>query len=224
MYPGWGMSETSAGVVDCQFVDDPAADDDRFVPVGVPHAGVAVRIVDDGGRVVPEGTAGHLQASGTPITRGYANNPEQNRQSFTADGWFKTGDLAYLRDGVLTVTGRADDVIVLAGVAYHGHEIEAAVEELPFAEPSYTVASLVTGPDGAEELAVFLHVRDGAEVTDPLAEVRAAVGGRFGADVTHVVAVAREDVPKTGIGKLRRVQLRARFESGALGGIPEPVI
>ncbi|MBX6384596.1 MAG: AMP-binding protein [Microbispora sp.] len=213
MWPGWGMSETSAGVVDCEF-STIEADDERYVPVGRPQPGTMVRVVDEHNQLVPPGVVGRLQATGATVTSGYYRNPEQNRQSFTPDGWFKTGDLAYVQDGILTVTGRADDVIQLGGVTYHGHEIEARVEEFDFVVPSYTVACLVTGEDGeTEELAVFFHPRAGTPVAEAERLIRDRVADAFGAEVAYVVPVAKEEIPKTGIGKLRRAQLRERFEA-----------
>jgi len=207
MHPGWGMSETSAGVVDRVFSVATSSDDDRFVPVGVPHPGVSIRVVDEHGELVPEGVVGRLQATGLPITSGYYGNPEQNRQSFTEDGWFKTGDLAFIEDGVLVVTGRVDDVVEIAGVAYHGHEIEASVEELPFVEPSYTIACTVDD----EQLAIFFHPRANADVDRVVPLVAEHVRARFGVEVGHVVPVEKDEVPKTGIGKLKRSLLADRF-------------
>ncbi|WP_097874429.1 AMP-binding protein [Streptomyces sp. ms184] len=222
MWPGWGMSETSAGVADCEFWAVNAGDD-RYVPVGRPQPGTSLRVVDERNRIVPVGTTGLLQVSGASVTSGYYRNPGQNRQSFT-DGWFRTGDLAYVRDGILTVTGRADDVIQLGGVTYHGHEIEARVEELDVVVPSYTVACPVTGPEsGTEELAVFFHPRAGTEPAVAARTVRDQLARTLGVAVAHTVPVGREDVPKTGIGKLRRAQLREQFESaGAAGFSAEP--
>ncbi|BCJ58046.1 AMP-binding protein [Micromonospora endophytica] len=217
MYPGWGMSETTAGVVDCVFSPEQVEEDARYVPVGRPHPGVRLRVVDEDDRVVPQGTVGRLQAAGPTIFAGYYGNPEQTAAAFTEDGWFRTGDLAYLDDGTLVVTGRVDDVLVLDGIYLHGHEIEAAVEELAAVEPSYTVASTVRErPENPHRLAVFLHPRDSADVGALAADVRSLVHRRFGVEVAHVVPVAREDVPKTGIGKLRRAHLRRRFEAGAI--------
>lgn len=218
MRPGWGMSETSSGVVDCDFATD-CAGDERYVPVGRPQPGTAIRIVDDADRVVRVGTTGHLQVSGPTVTRGHYEAGVLNADCLTRDGWLRTGDLGHVRDGVLAVTGRADDAVCLGGATYHGHEIEAVVEELAFVEPSYTVASAVTGPTGREELAVFFHPRTGEAGPAALAAVRARVRDRLGVDVRHVVAVDRGDVPKTGVGKLRRSQLRNRFEQAgaALG-------
>lgn len=211
MFPGWGMSETSAGVADCQFTAV-ATGDERYVPVGRPQPGTSVRVVDEADRPVPVGTTGYLHVTGASVTSGYHDNPEHNRTSFTEDGWFRTGDLAYVQDGILTVTGRVDDVLHVGGATYHGHEIEAAVEELDFVEPSYTVAGAVKDDDGAEAIAVFFHPRSGTADEGQLAVVRDHVFAGLGIRVRHVVPVTREDVPKTGIGKLRRAQLAKRFQ------------
>lgn len=201
MHPGWGMSETSSGVVDCQF--DPDSPDDRFVSVGRPHPGVLVRLVDDEDRPVPAGETGHVQVCGDPVTAGYHDNPTQNRRSFTADGWFRTGDLGFVENDGLTVTGRVDEVIALGDVDCHADEIEAAVEELHFVEPSYTACCLVDG-----ELAVLYHLR--GRVSEDVARQRILdlLGERFGVAAARVLAVARHRVPKTGIGKLKRARLR----------------
>ncbi|POX56974.1 hypothetical protein C3489_01585 [Streptomyces sp. Ru71] len=214
MYPGWGMSETSSGVIDMCFA--PAGGDERYVPVGRPQPGTAVRCVDDDGVPVPLGTPGHLEVSGATVTRGYHDNPVQNRRSFTPDGWFRTGDRAFVDGGLLTVTGRADDLIECGGVTCHSHEIEAVVEELDFVTPSYTVAGPVS-VDGREELAVFFHPRGDVRPAEAARLMRRQVKDRLGLDATRIVPVDAHDVPKTGIGKLRRRLLRERYEAaGAL--------
>lgn len=220
--PGWGMSETSSGIVDCRF-EPGAAGAGRFISVGRPHPGVGLRVVDEFDEVLPEGEQGLLQASGAPVFGGYYNNPEVNRRTFTADGWFRTGDLAYIEDGRLTVTGRDGDTVVVAGEARHGHEIESTVEELDGVEPSYTVACAVDPADGDSGLAVFYHPRAGADTALLDKEIREAVRAVHGLEARHVVPVTRADVPKTGIGKLRRTLLSRRFEAGEFttpGGRP----
>ncbi|GHE10279.1 AMP-binding protein [Streptomyces alanosinicus] len=208
MYPGWGMSETSSGVTDCRFSEHTEG---RYVPVGRPQPGTRIRITADDSTVVTQNTVGHVQVSGAAVSHGYYQNPQQNKQSFTSDGWFKTGDLGYISDGVLTVTGRADDQITIAGVTYHGHEIEASVEELGFVHPTYTVATPVTTSAG-EGLAVFFHPRT-TPTTDDLEALRTLLAERFRITGAHLLAVGKDDIPKTGIGKLRRAPLRERFEA-----------
>ncbi|MFC7986625.1 hypothetical protein [Streptomyces sp. NPDC057336] len=69
------------------------------------------------------------------MTDGYHDNAAANAEAFTDDGWFDTGDLAFLRDGELRITGRAEDVII---VKHYCHEIEACIEEPPAVVRSYT--------------------------------------------------------------------------------------
>ncbi|MEU6807625.1 AMP-binding protein [Streptomyces sp. NPDC046831] len=221
MFPGWGMTETAAGVVDCR-LSDPDTGEGRYVPAGRPHPGTAVRCVDDRGELVPAGTVGHLQVSGPSITRGYLDDAEHTRRAFTADGWLRTADLAFVEDGVLTVTGRADDLVECGGVRCHSHEIEAAVEELHFVTPSHTVACPVAGADG-EELAVFYHPRPGTAQDGAAAAIRAHVAGRIGLHIARVVPVSTGDVPRTGIGKLRRSRMRQWYETrGGRGASRRP--
>ncbi|WP_198587009.1 AMP-binding protein [Glycomyces xiaoerkulensis] len=214
VHPGWGMSETSSGVVDRRF--RPAEESPgRFMAVGYPHPGVGLRIVDEHDRVVPECETGLLQAQGEAVFNGYHNNEEANRRAFTADGWFRTGDLAYVEDGLLTVIGRADDEIVVGGRTRQGHEIESTVEDLGLVEPSFTVAAAVE-PAAGQGLAVFCHPRPEADLEALSERVRRAVLDAHDVEVRYVVPVAKTDVPKTGIGKLRRTMLSRRFEVGDL--------
>ncbi|WP_131831274.1 AMP-binding protein [Frankia sp. CcI49] len=221
MYPGWGMSETSSGVVDRIF--DPLADE-RFVSVGRPHPGVRLRVVDEGQQIVEQGRIGRLQVDGEPITAGYFNNPAQNRQSFTDDGWFRTGDLAYIVDGLLTVTGRLDDLVEVGDVTYHGHEIESAVEELGLAEPSYVVACSVPAPhtSGRDRLTVAVRLRDGVQADTATRAIRELIHRRFGGLEADVLPVEREAIPKTGIGKPRRAELRDRLVAARLTASDRP--
>ncbi|MEE1757282.1 AMP-binding protein [Streptomyces sp. SP18CS02] len=210
IHPGWGMSETSAGVIDCVFSPETATG--RFVPVGAPHPGVSVRIVDEHGRVRPQGALGRLEITGPPVTPGYFGDPAHNRGAFTPDGWFTTDDLAFIENGLVTVTGRADDVIEVGGAHHHGHEIEAAVEELPSVEPSFTVACAVPATAGGPgRLAVFFHPRPGASPAATAEEIRRRIRERFGVEASHVEPVEKHEVPKTSTGKLRRGALAERL-------------
>uniref|UniRef100_A0AAU2VFC3 AMP-binding protein n=1 Tax=Streptomyces sp. NBC_00003 TaxID=2903608 RepID=A0AAU2VFC3_9ACTN len=210
MYPGWGMSETSSGVTDCPY--SAVARTGPYVPVGAPQPGTRIRVTDGEGNTVGEGTTGNVQVSGATVTAGYHENPDQNRQSFTSDGWFKTGDLGFVQDGILTVTGRADDQITVEGTTYHGHEIEAAVETLDFVAPIYTVATEVTTPDG-DRLAIFFHPRGGLFTDGHRQDLEILLKERFAVTGAYLLPVGKDDVPRTGIGKLRRRPLRERFEA-----------
>ncbi|WP_261674441.1 non-ribosomal peptide synthetase [Streptomyces lusitanus] len=218
MHPGWGMSETCSVVTDAVLPAEPVPGEGTFVSCGRPYPGFAMRIVDERGTVLTEGEAGRFQVRGTSVTGGYHDNPAANAEAFTDDGWFDTGDLAFLRDGELHITGRAKDVIIVNGVNHYSHEIEACVEELPYAERSFTAAVAVrTDPSSpTDELALFLHLTPAA-TADParaLREIAGKVTREIGVSPSFLIPVARDAVPKTEIGKIQRTRLRKGFEAG----------
>ncbi len=220
MKPAWGMSETCSGITySHHFTVDSTRDENLFVEVGAPVPEASVRIVDAEDRVVSEGTVGRLQVKGPMITAGYYRNPELNEEVFTADGWFNTGDLGVLRDGQLSITGREKDVIIVHGVNYYSHEIEAVVEGVEGVEVSYTAACPVreAGSD-TDELAIFFHTpsEEWDRRLELIEKIRQRVTEEIGLSPSHLIPVAKQDVPKTAIGKIQRPQLRQRFEAGEL--------
>ncbi|WP_030864711.1 non-ribosomal peptide synthetase [Streptomyces sp. NRRL S-37] len=218
MHPGWGMSETCSVVTDAVLPGEPDATEGAFVSCGRPYPGFAMRIVDEHGTLLKEDEAGRLQVRGTSVTGGYHDNPAADAEAFTGDGWFDTGDLAFLRDGELYITGRAKDVIIVNGVNHYSHEIEACVEELPYVERSFTAAVAVrTDPSSpTDELALFLHLTPeaAAEPAGALREIAGKVTREIGVSPSFLIPVARDAVPKTEIGKIQRTRLRKGFEAG----------
>ncbi|HEU5078476.1 MAG TPA: AMP-binding protein [Opitutaceae bacterium] len=218
MRPAWGMSETSSGTTYfTRFRLDTVSDSDTFVSVGGPIPGLSIRIVDPSGEIVAEGVTGSLQVRGAVVTSGYFKNPKANADAFTADGWFKTGDLGIVRDGELTIVGREKDVIIINGVNFHSHEIEAVAEQVNGLEISFTAASAVRRPgNDTDELAVFFSPAENAGISprDLCQEIRAAVLREQGVSIDHLIALPKEKIPKTAIGKIQRAQLRKQFEAG----------
>ncbi|MEU3750994.1 MULTISPECIES: AMP-binding protein [Streptomyces] len=226
VHPGWGMPETASGVVDGVFrpADGPPR---RHVPVGTPQPGVSVRVVDEAGRVVPAGVVGRLQITGEPVAATYLVGGEARPAPLSADGWLVTDDLAFVADGELTVTGRADGLVETVGGRWHGHEIEDAVEELPCVLPSFTVArrlaaaseeAAATGPAG---LAVLFRPRPGVSPDEAAERVRERVRRRFGADPVHVEVLSADEAPRTPTGKLR-LPAFASARHGTAGGARSP--
>ncbi|MFP8962694.1 SDR family NAD(P)-dependent oxidoreductase, partial [Streptomyces nanhaiensis] len=217
MHPGWGMSETCSVVTDAVLPAEPPGTGETFVSCGLPYPGFAMRIADEHGTVLTEGDVGRLQVRGTSVTGSYHDNPAANAEAFTDDGWFDTGDLAFLRDGELYITGRAKDVIIVNGVNHYSHEIEACVEELPYAVRSFTAAVAVRSDPSAatDELALFVHLAPEHDPATALREIAGKVTREIGVSPAFLVPVAAADVPKTEIGKIQRTRLRKSFEAGA---------
>ncbi|MEU9979024.1 amino acid adenylation domain-containing protein [Streptomyces sp. NPDC051014] len=216
MHPGWGMSETCSVVTDAVLPAAAPDHEEPFVSCGAPYPGFAMRIVGDQDRLLTEGEAGRLQVRGTSVTEGYYDHPTANAESFTADGWFDTGDLAFLRDGELYITGRAKDVIIVNGVNHYSHEVEACVEELPHVVRSFTAAVAVRSDPTAptDELALFFRPAPGHDLATALRDIGGKLTRETGLAPAYLIPVAPEDIPKTEIGKIQRSRLRGRFEAG----------
>ena len=218
MWPVWGMSETSSGTIYSEtFRLESSSDEDPFVEVGRPIPGFSIRIVDDKEQPIAEGTTGGLQVKGDQVTTGYYNRPDLNAESFTEDGWFRTGDLGFLSRGRLTITGRDKDVIVINSVNYPCHEIEGIVEEIDEIETSFTAACAVRDSDAkTDRLAIFFHPEAGCETisAELIRTIRGAVSRRLGVSPDYLLPVERDAIPKTNIGKIQRPQLAKSFAQG----------
>ncbi|MGF1604609.1 MAG: SDR family NAD(P)-dependent oxidoreductase [Thermosynechococcaceae cyanobacterium] len=209
--PGYGMTETCSGIVHSHRFSA----EREFVEVGTPIPGVSIRIVDDHDQVLEEGQIGALQVQGLTVTAGYYGQPTVD--IFTADGWFRTGDLGFLQQGRLTIAGREKDVIVINGVNYYAHEIEAVVEELEGVAVSFTAACAVSHSDqDTDQLAIFFHPDSFAEPERVvlLKQIRKAVSLAMGISPDYLIPVEREAIPKTAVGKIQHQPLREQFQSG----------
>ena len=112
----WGMTETQAGLYTRP--GDPI--ETVAGSAGRPSPGTEVRIVGPDHAVLPAGEEGELQIRGPLLFPGYFNHPEANRDAFSGDGWFRTGDLAIVTaHGNVAITGRCKDVINRGGIKYN---------------------------------------------------------------------------------------------------------
>ncbi len=91
--------------------------------------GVIIRIQGEDGISLPAGLVGEVQVKGPGVMAGYFNRPEENRAAFTADGWFRTGDLGFLNvQGYLTIAGRIKELIVRDAEKIMPREVEEILE------------------------------------------------------------------------------------------------
>ena len=219
MAPAFGMSETSSGIGYWRgFGPGTVSDNDPYVPLGSPIAGARMRIVDESGQLMREGQTGQLQVAGATLFPGYYGNQPPREEVFTADGWFRTGDLARIDRGVLSITGRDKDVIIVNGVNFSGPAIENMVDDLGVVARSFTAACGVADPraDGGEGLALFFvpsDDRDGA-LDQALRLIRQRMVHDFGIAPAFLVPLLRDDLPKTSLGKIQRAALQKGLAAG----------
>ncbi|MEH2154022.1 SDR family NAD(P)-dependent oxidoreductase [Nostoc sp.] len=203
-------------------VDIDHANYNTFTDLGSVIPGITIRIVDEQNSVLREDTIGRLQVKGDAVSPGYYNNHNANGQSFLKDGWFDTGDLGFITNGQLVVTGRAKETIIINGANYYSHEIEAVVEEIAEIEVSYTAACAVCNADDAtEKLAIFFSspITEEPKLLELLKKIRQKVVNKIGLNPDYLILLAKEDIPKTVIGKIQRSQLSDRFHAGEFNSI-----
>jgi fatty-acyl-CoA synthase len=176
--------------------------------VGLPHFFTDVRIADENGAMVPRGTLGEIEIIGPNVFPGYLNLPDATAASFSADGWFRSGDIGYLdADGYLFISDRLKDMIISGGENIYPAEIENLISDID-GVTGVAVIGIADEAWGEVPWAV-LTVRDGAAIT--LEDVRAHLDGRIARYKMPKNVVAVDELPRTASGKVRKADLRARF-------------
>jgi non-ribosomal peptide synthetase component E (peptide arylation enzyme) len=169
---------------------------------------MGLRILDDDEKDVPYGEVGEIAAVGPSVHLGYLNNPGANRDSFTADGWFKTGDLGQFADaeGNVRIAGRKKEIINRGGKKYFPREIE----ELLYEHPKIVQAAIVGAPDPrlGEKNCLCVITKDGQSLG--LDEVVSFLKGRVADYKLPEAVVVMNDFPMTPTGKIRRPELVKR--------------
>ena len=187
-----------------------------FVDLGPPVPEIQIRIVDRENRLLPEGIIGRFQIKGPVVTPGYFRNEEANRDALVGDGWFNSGDLGFIVDGRLALTGREKETIIIRGANFYCYEIEDIVNRVEGVEPTYSAACAVGVGSGSEGLAVFFVVsgRPGVNQTGVVRAIRSRVTSDIGVTPVCIVPVSKEEFPKTTSGKIQREQLRRLLMQG----------
>lgn len=191
-----------------------------FADLGPPIPGVALRIVDEEGNLQPIETVGRLQVRGDVLFAGYFGSPSATSQALQTDGWFTTGDLGFLTQGHLVLTGREKETVIIKGANYYSHEIEEAVNQIDGVSASFTAACGVRcARDDEEKLAIFFAKETSGIGEDLVRSIRTLVANHFGVNPSYLIPMERNQIPKTAIGKIQRTQLKERLESGALDSL-----
>jgi acyl carrier protein len=190
-----------------------------FVGSGHPLAGHEIRIVDPDGRELPERQEGYLQFRGPSATSGYYRNPEAT-QKLIVDGWLNSGDLAYMAEGEVFITGRSKDLIIRAGRNIYPHEVEEAIGNIPGVRKGCVAAFGTTDTHtGSEQLVILAETREteGAKTDALRKEIMTIASDLLGLPPDVVVLAPPHTVLKTSSGKIRRSACKDLYEKGELG-------
>ena len=204
---GYGLTESS-GVVATNPYDGPV----RPGTIGQPLPATHIRLLDkeDPGRDAPAGEPGELAVKGPQIMQGYWNRADADKDSFTADGWLRTGDVATIEaDGYIRIVDRLKDMIAVGGFKVYPSVIEAHLHE----HPAVKEAIVLGVPDSyrGEVPKAFVTLEEGFQVSGEA--LAAWLNPQLGKHERVSSVEVRLNLPKTMIGKLDRKALRA--EAGA---------
>ena len=200
---------------------DDALNTRRFVLCGEAMPGHEISVRDEDGTPNADRVVGHVFIKGPSLTDGFFDNPEMTARTISEDGWLDTGDLGYIVDGKLVVTGRSKDLIIINGRNIWPQDIEWAVERLPGLRGGDAAAFSVEDQN-TENVVVVVQCRlRGEEERANLAhDVSATVREVAGVDCLTVLAKPGS-LPMTSSGKLSRAASKKRYLDGEYAG-PEP--
>ncbi len=198
----YGMTETGMNT------SNPLDGERRCGSIGLPLPGISVRVVGEDGVTSAPGEVGGIQVKGPNVFAGYWRMPEKTREEFTADGYFKTGDMGQaMADGYLNIVGRAKDLIITGGLNVYPKEIEERIDALPGVVESAVIA--VPDPDFGEAVTAIVVTRNGSGLTEAsiIAALKSDIASFKVPKHVHFV----DDLPRNAMGKVEKSTLRKRY-------------
>ena len=180
--------------------------------VGPALPGISLRVVDAEGRPVPHGVVGNVEVKGPNVFAGYWRMPDRTREDFTADGYFRTGDVGeILPNEYLRIVGRAKDLIITGGLNVYPKEIEERIDAMPGVVESAVIG--VPDADFGEAVAAVVVGQSGHTLTeaDIITALKGEIAGFKVPKRVHFVA----ELPRNAMGKVQKNVLRQAYSLSA---------
>ncbi len=198
----YGMTETGMNT------SNPLNGERRGGTVGFALPGIDVRVVDEALQTCVAGAVGNIQVKGPNVLPGYWRMPEKTAEEFTADGYFKTGDLGCVdADGYISIVGRSKDLVISGGYNVYPKEVELLLDEM-----EGVVESAVFGlphPDFGEAVAAAVVAARGSDVQE--AQLIGALKNKLANFKVPKRIFILEELPRNTMGKVQKKELRERF-------------
>ncbi|HKR23229.1 MAG TPA: condensation domain-containing protein, partial [Pyrinomonadaceae bacterium] len=249
-YPAYGLAEAVLKVTGPRRDDGPvyrtveaaALASDRVVPcevdapdartlVGCGRTALETEVVivnPESSSVCAPDEVGEIWVSGPGVAAGYWNCPEETERTFAAHlgghrrgSFLRTGDLGFVLDGELFITGRLKDLIIIRGRNHYPQDVELAMQSAHAALKPNGGAAFSVEIEGEERLVVVHESERGAESAEIIEAVRTAIVEEFDIQPAAIVLIRSGTLPKTSSGKVRRAACREAFLSGSLRTIGE---
>ena len=235
IYTGYGLTECGTVVGGkASFVSisnhDGQEINSQYMQLGRPCRGYSVRIVNDQGSVLNEGEIGQVQVIGPATTTEYYNNTEETQALFSEDRWMNTGDLGFLQDGNLAITGRHKEIIIINAQNYSCQEIEQVASSVAGVDAAATIACGLRQVNSAtDDLAIFFstssltgeqnHLSANQELVKLINQIRLAVAIQLNITPAYVIPISQNIIPRNGFGKVQRKKLVERLQTGEFNNL-----
>ena len=200
----YGMSETA------MLTSNPVDGQRKAGTVGLPLPGVSVRVMNAEGTVCATEEIGDIQVQGPNVFSGYWKMPEKTAEEFTADGFFKTGDVGYFdSDGYLSIVGRSKDLIISGGYNVYPKEIESVIDEITGVQES-AVIGVPHADFGEAVTAIIVRHKHGTLTEEQvIATLKAQIANyKIPKRVFFV-----DELPRNTMGKVQKNRLREQFSA-----------
>lgn len=201
---GYGLTETSPAAA-----ANPAEHVQYNGTIGIPLPSTVIRIADDAGQAVPNGSEGEIIIKGPQVMKGYWRRPEETAQVMTADGFLRTGDVGVMdEDGYIRVVDRKKDVILVSGFNVYPNEVEQAAMAVPGVLECAAVG--IPSSSSGEAVKLFVVRKDPALTQEAL--ITGCADRLTGYKMPRAIEFV-ETLPKSAVGKILRRELKKQTEA-----------
>lgn len=178
-----------------------------------------VRIVGDDFQPIGENIVGHVQLQGDNVTKGYIHNPVQTQKTII-DGWLHTGDLGFIYQGDLFITGRSKDIIFINGTNYYSHDLESLavqVEDVTYGK--VVIGGYFDEEEGRDKMVLFLVGSDNESTRAIFRKLKGHFLTSLGLTIDTFVPIRSNEIPHTSSGKIQRYKMISKFLTSGFSSI-----
>jgi len=184
----------------------------KLINCGPPLPGHEIQIKNEYGDVLPDRQCGTIHVRGPSVMTGYLGDPAATAEALSVEGWLNTGDIGYLVEGTLVITGREKDMIIINGRNIWPQDLEFFAEQQPEVRPGDASAISIPAEDGSETAVMVVQYRetDKDKRRELSARIASVVRQELGIDCT-IELVSAHTLPRTSSGKLSRAGTRRDY-------------
>lgn len=186
-----------------------------IVDVGYPVPCCSVRIAGLEEDIYEEDVVGEIQIAGDHITEGYYKGDSLNENLFTSDGWLHSGDIGFIHNGKLYISGRYKEILFVNGQNFYPYDIEESIEKyFSFSAGSVAVCGVANQKSARDYIYLFVERLENEDISNVISSIRATVFKNIGLYLDKIIPV--DKIPKTESGKIQRIKLKQMVLSGEL--------